>query len=196
MIVGIVIAVIVVLLVLWAVGAYNSLVSLRNRVANGWAQIDVQLKRYVYESELKGLPWIDGVLDVLHSLKDAGVPSMLVSTSPRPIVENVKRQAGDLFAGYVCGDDPVAHKPDPAPDLEAAKRLGLSAADMPRCVVLEDSSSGLRSGVASGATVIAQTGWIRTDTSGLGQFLSIDSYDGIDVESLEAIVCRRLAAHV
>ena len=44
MIVGIVIAVIVVLLVLWAVGSYNSLVALRNRVANGWAQIDVQLK--------------------------------------------------------------------------------------------------------------------------------------------------------
>ena len=154
-------------------------------------EIDVQLKRYVYESELKGLPWIDGVLDVLRSLKDAGVPSMLVSTSPRPIVENVMRQAGDLFAGYVCGDDPVAHKPD----LEAAKRLGLSAADMPRCVVLEDSSSGLRSGVASGATVIAQTGWIRTDTSGLGQFASIDSYDGIDAVALDAIVNRRLAAH-
>ena len=45
MIVGIVIAVIVVLLVLWAVGSYNSLVALRNRVANGWAQIDVQLKQ-------------------------------------------------------------------------------------------------------------------------------------------------------
>ena len=85
-------------------------------------QIDVQLKRYVYESELKGLPWIDGVLDVLHALKDAGVPSMLVSTSPRPIVENVMRQSEGLFAGYVCGDDPVAHKPDPAPYLEAASR--------------------------------------------------------------------------
>ncbi len=58
---------------------------------------------------------------------------------------------------------------------------------MPHCVVFEDSSSGLRSGVASGATVIAQTGWIRTDTSGLGQFLSIDSY------ALDVIVRRRLA---
>ena len=45
MIVGIVIAVIVVLLVLWAVGSYNSLVALRNRVAYCWAQIDVQLKQ-------------------------------------------------------------------------------------------------------------------------------------------------------
>lgn len=43
-IIAIVIAVIVVIL-LWAVGAYNSLVSLRNRVKNGWAQIDVQLKQ-------------------------------------------------------------------------------------------------------------------------------------------------------
>lgn len=32
-------------LVLWGVGAYNALISLRNRVGNGWAQIDVQLKQ-------------------------------------------------------------------------------------------------------------------------------------------------------
>lgn len=44
-IIGIVIAVIVVLLILWAVGAYNSLVALRARVKNAWAQIDVQLKQ-------------------------------------------------------------------------------------------------------------------------------------------------------
>lgn len=154
--------------------------------------IDVQLKRYVYEAELEGLPWIDGVLDVLRSLKDADVPSMLVSTSPRPIVENVMRQSDGLFAGYVCGDDPVAHKPDPAPYLEAARRLGIDAADMASCIVLEDSSSGLRSGVASGATVIAQTGWIRTDTSGLGQYLSIDSYAGLNAAALDAIISRRL----
>lgn len=41
----IVIVVLIVLVVLWGVGAYNSLVDLRNRVANGWAQIDVQLKQ-------------------------------------------------------------------------------------------------------------------------------------------------------
>jgi LemA protein len=40
----IVLAVVGVLL-LWAVVAYNRLVSLRNQVANGWRQIDVQLKR-------------------------------------------------------------------------------------------------------------------------------------------------------
>lgn len=33
------------LVVVWGVGAYNSLISLKNQVANAWKQIDVQLKR-------------------------------------------------------------------------------------------------------------------------------------------------------
>ena len=41
----IVIAVIVVLLLLYVVSAYNGLVNLRNKVKDGWAQIDVLLKR-------------------------------------------------------------------------------------------------------------------------------------------------------
>ncbi len=36
---------VVVVLILWVVGMYNSLVKLRNQVKNAWAQIDVQLKR-------------------------------------------------------------------------------------------------------------------------------------------------------
>ena len=32
-------------LAIWAIWRYNNLVSLRNQVANGWKQIDVQLKR-------------------------------------------------------------------------------------------------------------------------------------------------------
>jgi len=41
-IIGLVVAVV---LVLWLVAAYNGLVRQRNRVEEGWAQIDVQLKR-------------------------------------------------------------------------------------------------------------------------------------------------------
>ncbi len=35
----------VVLFILWLLGTYNSLISLRNRVREAWSQIDVQLKR-------------------------------------------------------------------------------------------------------------------------------------------------------
>jgi LemA protein len=41
----IVLLVLAAILVFWLVGAYNTLVSLRNQVYNAWKQIDVQLKR-------------------------------------------------------------------------------------------------------------------------------------------------------
>ncbi|HUI65762.1 MAG TPA: LemA family protein [Bacteroidota bacterium] len=40
-----VLVIVLVLLVGWVIMKYNSLVALRNQVANGWKQIDVQLKR-------------------------------------------------------------------------------------------------------------------------------------------------------
>ncbi len=45
MIATIIILAIGLLIVFWAVGAYNRLVSLRNQIRNAFAQIDVQLKR-------------------------------------------------------------------------------------------------------------------------------------------------------
>ena len=45
MVPGIIAAVVVLLLMFWFFGTYNSLVRLRNQAKNAWAQIDVQLKR-------------------------------------------------------------------------------------------------------------------------------------------------------
>jgi LemA protein len=42
---GIIILVVLALLVVWVIAKYNSLITLRNQVNNGWKQIDVQLKR-------------------------------------------------------------------------------------------------------------------------------------------------------
>ena len=41
----IVIIVILIVIVFWAISVYNNLVTMRNRVKNGWAQTDVQLKQ-------------------------------------------------------------------------------------------------------------------------------------------------------
>ena len=41
----IVLLILTALIVVWVVGAYNSLISLKNQVVNAWKQIDVQLKR-------------------------------------------------------------------------------------------------------------------------------------------------------
>ena len=44
LIIVIAVVLVVVLLIAWLVGGYNQLVKLRNRVRNGWSQIDVQLR--------------------------------------------------------------------------------------------------------------------------------------------------------
>ena len=41
----IIVIIVIVLLILWVISVYNSLVTLRNRVKDQWAQIEVQLKR-------------------------------------------------------------------------------------------------------------------------------------------------------
>ena len=44
--IGLIIAIVVIIaIVLWGISTYNKLVTLRNRVKDQWAQIDVQLKR-------------------------------------------------------------------------------------------------------------------------------------------------------
>lgn len=40
-----ILVIIVALVVIWLISSYNSLIRLRQRVKNGWSQIDVQLKR-------------------------------------------------------------------------------------------------------------------------------------------------------
>jgi LemA protein len=47
MVILIVLGVLVVVVLIWAIAVFNSLVQKRNRVENGWHQIDVQLKRRV-----------------------------------------------------------------------------------------------------------------------------------------------------
>ena len=113
------------------------------------------------------------------------------------MAENLVRQApSGAFVGYVCGDDDLPKKPDPAPYRAAARFVGVDADDaraMARCVALEDSMTGLRSASASGATTLAQTRFTRTDVSDGPQFASLDGYEGVDARALEEVVRRRLA---
>ena len=100
--------------------------------------------------------WRPGAAELLTSLEDAGVPMALVSASYRNLVDAVHdavlHELGhELFAVTVAGDDLERTKPDPDPYLHAAAVIG---ADPRHCVVLEDSHTGSRAGLASGAYVV------------------------------------------
>jgi HAD superfamily hydrolase (TIGR01509 family) len=98
------------------------------------------------------LPLLPGVQSLLQRLDDEGVPMALVSSSYRVLVDAVLAHGLGPFALTLAGDEVGHGKPSPEPYLTATARLG---ADPARCVVLEDSPSGVASGEAAGCAVVA-----------------------------------------
>jgi len=77
----------------------------------------------------------------------------IVTSSTRKLAEARLQTAGlPLPEFFVTSSDIVNGKPDPEPYLRAAGKLAVDAQD---CVVVEDVPSGIRSGKAAGARVIA-----------------------------------------
>ena len=100
-----------------------------------------------------GVPVMPGASELLDALRDEGVPVGLVTSSVRPIADAVLKSVGrERFDLVVTADDVTRTKPDPEPYLTAARRLGVAPA---RCVVLEDSPSGVAAATAAGCAVVA-----------------------------------------
>ena len=103
-----------------------------------------------------GAPWRPGARELVVEVLAAGLPTALVTTTPRRLAAVVLDQlTSDLgqnpFDVTVCGDEVPARKPDPAPYLQAAAALGV---DVEHSVVLEDSLAGVTSALAAGAAVL------------------------------------------
>ena len=102
MIVLIIIVLLVVLLVIWGIGIYNGLVNLRNRVANGWAQIDVQLKQRA-----------DLVPNLVQTVKG-------YASHESTVLEEVTKARADVAQAQTAGRDQMQARAD------AEQRLGQS----------------------------------------------------------------------
>ena len=109
-------------------------------------------------AELLGeeIPWRPGAADLLMSVRDAGLATALVTTTPRRIADIVLTAIrGDLgsdpFDVTICGDEVPARKPDPAPYLMAMDALDVLPEE---CVVVEDSEAGITAGLAAGIAVL------------------------------------------
>jgi HAD superfamily hydrolase (TIGR01509 family) len=99
------------------------------------------------------VPLMPGARRLLTGLAAHGVPTALVSASHRPIIDAVLRSLGpQYFAFSVAGDEVARTKPHPDPYLLAAARLG---ADPARCVVVEDTATGVASAEGAGCRVVA-----------------------------------------
>ncbi|HSA84138.1 MAG TPA: HAD family phosphatase [Patescibacteria group bacterium] len=106
--------------------------------------------RELYSLDIKP---IEGLIGVLGSLQQAGKKIAVATTAPK---EN--RDFGFHALGLqsvfdaILGEEHVTHgKPHPEIYLETAKQLGIEPY---RCLVFEDTPSGVASGKAAGMTVV------------------------------------------
>ena len=99
-----------------------------------------------------GVPLIPGALDLLGELRAEGIPTALVSASPRSIVHLVLPFLDHRFDLIVAAEDTTRGKPYPDPYLKATDRLGV---DPRRCVAIEDSPTGIAAATAAGCRVMA-----------------------------------------
>jgi HAD superfamily hydrolase (TIGR01509 family) len=101
----------------------------------------------------EGLVWRPGAAELLRAVKAAGMPTALVTSTGRLLVEAALDTLGrENFDVVVCGDEVTMPKPDPEPYRAAATLLGVRIED---CIAIEDSPTGVASAVASGAVVLA-----------------------------------------
>ncbi|WP_444951981.1 HAD family hydrolase [Micromonospora ureilytica] len=137
-----------------------------------------------------GLPWRPGAFELLSAVRAAGIPTALVTSSPRALVEIALDTLGrDNFDTVVAGDEVVAAKPHPEPYLTAARLLGVP---IERCVAIEDSPTGVASALASGAAVLAVPAEVALpSTVGVHQ---MESLTGVDLDLLAALLTDRAAA--
>jgi HAD superfamily hydrolase (TIGR01509 family) len=111
------------------------------------------LNHRVFELFNEGLVWRPGALELLQAVRSAGIPTALVTSTGRRLVEVALDTLGrDNFDVVVCGDEVRMPKPDPEPYRTAARLLGVRIED---CVAIEDSPTGVSSALASGAAVLA-----------------------------------------
>lgn len=106
---------------------------------------------------IPGIPVFPGARELIGAL-GAELPLAIASGARREEIEAILAGIGlrDAFAAVVGAQDAERTKPDPAPYLEAARRLAQHAPglDPAECVALEDSVAGLMSALGAGMKVI------------------------------------------
>jgi beta-phosphoglucomutase family hydrolase len=104
----------------------------------------------------RGIVALPGVENWLRTLRDAGIPCVIASSTHR---ENITTMLGVLglesfFAAMVTAEDVKRGKPDPEVFLRAAEKIGVPP---DRGVVFEDALVGVAAAHAAGMRVAAVT---------------------------------------
>jgi HAD superfamily hydrolase (TIGR01509 family) len=107
--------------------------------------------QYLREAFTAGVPVKPGLHELLDWLEERRIPKVVATSTARELALLTLGKYAARFDSISTGDEVVHGKPAPDIFLLAAQRAG---APPERCLVLEDSSAGVRAGHAAGANVV------------------------------------------
>jgi beta-phosphoglucomutase len=110
-----------------------------------------------YFSSLPKIEPMPGVVDLLNWLKNKKIKLALASSSTIEVIRIVleKTHLGPFFDSIADCTEAGAGKPDPAIFLLAQKKIGIPKEN---CVIIEDSTNGIKAALAAGIYCIAFNG--------------------------------------
>jgi mannitol-1-/sugar-/sorbitol-6-phosphatase len=165
-----------------------SIATVREYLPNADHEAENRIVERMEIEDLAGVVPLPGSRELLASLPPQCWT--IVTSSTRPLAEVRLQTAGLAIPKNLVTSSDVTHgKPHPEPYLKAASVLGFPPED---CVVVEDVPSGIRSGKAAGARVIAfpttckepelktaGADWVLRNCS---EISLVDSLDGLNLD--------------
>lgn len=108
------------------------------------------LFREIYKDKVESIP---GYLDFLAELKANNFKTAVATSAPAANMHLIadKLQLPSQMESMMASEDVKLHKPHPEIYVESAKRIGV---DPSRCLVFEDSFSGVTAGLNAGMKVV------------------------------------------
>lgn len=141
-----------------------------------------QIFRDIFDPEAMQVP---GVIDFIKHLKEQQIKMVVATSAPGENADFIlNRLAIQDYFDAVLDSSHVTHsKPHPEPYHNAAKAIGLEAS---QCIVIEDSVSGVKSGLAAGSLVIGVS-TTHTSEELSSCHLVIDNFENFSLEDLLAL---------
>lgn len=135
---------------------------------------------------------LEGVLDLIKDLHRNGMQLVLASSSAHVTIQKIFTRFGlhQYFSHIVSGEDFPKSKPHPAIFLKAAE---LANTPVEKCIVIEDSTNGIKAANAAGIYCIAYNSFHSKlqDLSTADRI--IERFDELDFETIRNLRPKRPA---
>jgi beta-phosphoglucomutase family hydrolase len=130
----------------------------------------------------QGMVALPGVESWLKTLREAGIPCVIASSTHRENITTTLEVLGlvDYFADLVTAEDVKRGKPDPEVFLTAARRIDVEPADG---IVFEDALVGIAAAHAAGMRVVAVATTEPKDKLAHADWV-VDQLDQLSLEQL------------